>query len=83
MAQAIDQLIEEEEIRAQTFIDELEAELIQRRYLDVVANWDYASNITDYNEKRKNEVSADNARFAKVNAPINIFSNWINSILFN
>lgn len=68
--QAIDQLIEEEEIRAQTFIEEFEEEMIQRRYLDVVANWDYASNITDYNEKRKNEVSADNARFAKVNALI-------------
>lgn len=65
VAQAIDQLIEEEEIRAQTFIDEFEEEMIQRRNLDAVVNWDYASNITDYNEKRKNEVLADNTRFAK------------------
>lgn len=65
-AYGIDQDIEEEEIRAQTFLDNLGEELIQRRNLDVVANWAYASNITDANEKRKNEVSADNAKFAKV-----------------
>lgn len=63
---AIDQDIEEEEIRAQAFLDRIGDELVQRRNLDAIVNWEYASNITDHNEKRKNEVAADNAKYAKV-----------------
>lgn len=63
---AVDQKIEEEEIRAQQFMTELNDELNRRKNIEMIASWQYASNITDENEKIKNEVAFDNAKFTKV-----------------
>lgn len=58
--------IEEDEINARRDLDELNVELERRNNLATLASWAYASNITDYNLEKKNEVDADNAAFAKV-----------------
>lgn len=63
---AVDQSIEEEEIRAQSFLTELNGELDQRKSIQATAEWKYATNITDANEKRKDEIGAENAEFYKV-----------------
>lgn len=65
---AIDPDIDEEEVTAQTFLDCTGEELVRRRNLDANVNWAYSSNITEANEKRKNEVAADNAKYIKVSA---------------
>lgn len=66
MSNAVDQSIEEEEIRAQAFLNELNDEFNQRKNIQVRAEWDYASNITDYNEQRKEKVDAETAEYHKV-----------------
>lgn len=62
---AIDQALEDEEINAIEYMTELNVELARRRNIETVASWAYASNITDENEKLKNDVSAENAKFYK------------------
>lgn len=62
----MDQSIEEEEIRAQAFLNELNDEFNQHKSVEVHAEWDYGSNITDYNELRKEKVSAEAAEYYKV-----------------
>lgn len=63
---SVDQNIEEEEIRARAYLDELNSELNERRCRIVTAEWDYNSNITKENEERKDAIAADNAEFTKV-----------------
>lgn len=62
----MDQSIEEEEIRAQAFLSELNDELNQRKNIQVHAEWDYGSNVTDYNEQRKEKIAAEMAEYSKV-----------------
>lgn len=64
---ALDQNIEEEEIRAQAYIDDLNSELIERRTNESIAAWNFNSNITKENQAKKDAISADNAAFLKVN----------------
>lgn len=66
IASAVDQSIEEEEIRAQAFLNELNDEFNQRKNIQVCAEWDYGSNITAYNEQRKEKVGAELAEYFKV-----------------
>lgn len=63
---AVDQNIEEEEIRAQVLVNELNDEFVRRRSLEATAGWNHATNITDENEKIKTEIALDNAKYAKV-----------------
>lgn len=63
---AVDQALEDEEISAQDFMSELNVEIDRRRNIEVQADWNYATNLTDANEKRKTEISAENAEFLKV-----------------
>lgn len=63
---AVDQALEDEEITAQDFMSELNEEYNRRKNIETIAAWAYASNITDENEKLKNDVSAENAKFYKV-----------------
>lgn len=65
---AVDQNIEEEEIRAQAYIDELNLELIERRTKQEIAEWNFNSNITKENQAVKDAIAADNAAFSKVNS---------------
>lgn len=65
-SKAVDQSIEEEEIRAQVYLNELNDVLNERKNAESTAQWDYESNITDHNEKKQQEVSAANAEFYKV-----------------
>lgn len=62
----VDQELENEEILAQDYMNELNGELARCSNLEVIAEWNYASNITDENEKIKTELSAKNAEFYKV-----------------
>lgn len=62
----VDQGLEDEEIQAQEYIQELNYEIQMRRNQEANAEWDYYSNITDATEKRKLEVSTENAKFYKV-----------------
>lgn len=64
--QGIDQNIEEEEIRARAFLDELNDELNERKSKQTTAEWNFNSNITKENEERKDEIAAENAEFYKV-----------------
>lgn len=66
VASAVDQSIEEEEIRAQAFVNELNDEFNQRKNIQVRAEWDYGSNITAYNEQRKEKIGAELAEYYKV-----------------
>lgn len=63
---AVDQALEDEEITAQDFMSELNDEYNRRKNIETIAAWAYASNITDENEKLKNDVSAENAKYYKV-----------------
>lgn len=63
---AVDQNIEEEEIRAQAYLDELTSELNERKANQTLAEWNFNSNITTENQAIKDAVSADNAAFFKV-----------------
>lgn len=62
----IDQNIEEEEIRARAFLDELDDELNKRRANLTLAEWNFTTNITKENEEYKEVLSAANAEFTKV-----------------
>lgn len=66
LTNAVDQSIEEDEIRAQAFLNELNDEFNQRKNIHVRAEWDYGSNITDYNEQRKEKIGAEMAVYYKV-----------------
>lgn len=66
MTNAVDQGIEEEEIRAQVHLNELNDILNQRKSVESTAQWNYESNITDYNQKRQEEISEENAEYYKV-----------------
>lgn len=48
------------------FLEELNGEFNQRHNIEMLAGWDYGSNITDYNEQRKEKVQAEAAEFYKV-----------------
>lgn len=62
----IDQNIEEEEIRARAYLDELNDELNERKTKQVLAEWNFNVNITKENEERKDAIAAENAEFSKV-----------------
>ncbi|XP_036322360.1 angiotensin-converting enzyme-like, partial [Rhagoletis pomonella] len=54
-----------EEITATEYIENLNKEIARRNYLERESSWAYASNINDENERQKNEVAADVAKFMK------------------
>lgn len=62
----VDQNIEEQEIRARSYLDELNDELNERKHKEVVAEWNYNSNITDKNEEIKDAIASENAEYYKV-----------------
>lgn len=62
----IDQNIEEEEIRARAYLDELNDELNERKSKQVIAEWNFNVNITKQNEEYKDAIAAENAEFSKV-----------------
>ncbi|XP_037038832.1 angiotensin-converting enzyme-like [Bradysia coprophila] len=64
----VDQGLEDEEIQAQEYIQELNYEIQMRRNQEANAEWNYYSNITDETERRKLEVSTENAKFYKEKA---------------
>jgi Angiotensin-converting enzyme len=57
---------DDEEARAKAYMDELNDEFLTRRNTETNASWDYASNITDANLEKRNEISTANAEFSKV-----------------
>ncbi|XP_068150839.1 angiotensin-converting enzyme [Drosophila tropicalis] len=71
---ALSQALVKEEIQAKEYLENLNKELAKRTNVETEAAWDYASNITDENEKKKNEISAELAKFLKeVSADIQKF----------
>lgn len=54
-----------EEIQAKEYLENLNKELARRTNVETEASWDYASDITDAHEKKKNEISAEVAKFLK------------------
>ncbi|XP_039949679.1 angiotensin-converting enzyme [Bactrocera tryoni] len=54
-----------EEITATEYIENLNKEIARRTNLETEASWAYASNINAENERKKNEVSAEVAKFMK------------------
>lgn len=66
MVYGIDQNIEEEEIRARSFLDELNDELNERKNQQIIAEWNFSTNITKANSDIKDTVAAKNAEFLKV-----------------
>lgn len=70
---AVDQNIEEEEIRAQAFLDELNDELNARRSNQTLAEWNFNINITKENEAIKDVIATENAEFYKVFAKLFFF----------
>lgn len=58
--------ITEEEIRAKKFITGLNNEFNQNDRRKMIASWNHDSNITDENEKIKNEVEAEVAKYYQV-----------------
>ncbi|KAF2896394.1 hypothetical protein ILUMI_09783 [Ignelater luminosus] len=72
---ASDPAIEEEEIRARAYIQLLNEKTAKRANEASIANWNYASNITDENLKKQLEVSARVAKETK--------EDWLETIKFN
>ncbi|TDG40372.1 hypothetical protein AWZ03_013202 [Drosophila navojoa] len=65
-----------EEIQAKEYLENLNKELARRTNIETEASWAYGSNVNEENEKRKNEVSAELAKFMKeVSVDIQKF-NW-------
>ncbi|XP_034098216.1 angiotensin-converting enzyme isoform X3 [Drosophila albomicans] len=62
---AFTQALVKEEIQAKEYLENLNKELAKRTNVETEASWAYASNINDENEKKKNEVSAELAKFMK------------------
>lgn len=65
-----------EEIIASEYLVNLNKQLALKTNLETVASWNYASNITDENEARKNEVSAEVAKFMRQVGEENKKFNW-------
>jgi len=61
----LDQEAEEVEARAREFMSKLNDELNDRQNRLTEASWAYASNITEFNLNRRNELSAEHAVFLK------------------
>nr|QHO60759.1 salivary 71kDa-like protein [Sergentomyia schwetzi] len=57
--------LEEEESRAVQRLKEINEELDRRKNINTVASWAYASNITDENLKKMNDVSVETAQYYK------------------
>jgi len=62
---AVSQALVKEEIQAKEYLENLNKELAKRTNVETEAAWAYGSNITDENEKKKNEISAELAKFMK------------------
>ncbi|XP_067620158.1 angiotensin-converting enzyme [Eurosta solidaginis] len=54
-----------EEITAAEYIENLNKELARRTNIETEASWAYACNINDENERKKNEIAAETAKFQK------------------
>ncbi|XP_075150051.1 angiotensin converting enzyme [Haematobia irritans] len=54
-----------EEIVATEYLQNINKELAKHTNVETEASWAYASNITDENERLRNEISAENAKFLK------------------
>lgn len=54
-----------EEIAAKEYLENLNKELAKRTNVETEAAWEYASDINDEHEKKKNEISAELAKFMK------------------
>lgn len=65
-----------EEIQAKEYLENLNKELAKRNNVDSEASWEYASDITDAHEKKKNEISAELAKFMKEVASDITKFNW-------
>ncbi|XP_037927250.1 angiotensin-converting enzyme [Teleopsis dalmanni] len=62
---ALVQAASKEEIAAAEYLDNLNKEIAKRTNIETEASWAYASNINDENERKKNEISAEVAKFMK------------------
>lgn len=58
--------IDKEEENTLELMRQLEEEILAMRNRDVIAAWKFDSNITDYNEKIKNEANTESAKRYKV-----------------
>lgn len=58
--------IEEEEVRAQAFLNVLNVELNHKRTILTEAEWNFVTNITDANQAIKDALAAENAKYIKV-----------------
>uniref|UniRef100_A0A1I8P5X5 Angiotensin-converting enzyme n=1 Tax=Stomoxys calcitrans TaxID=35570 RepID=A0A1I8P5X5_STOCA len=65
-----------EEIIATEYLENINKELAQHTNVETEASWAYASNITDENERVRNEISAENAKFLKEVAKDITKFNW-------
>lgn len=74
---AIEQALENEEIRAIKYMEALDAKLSHQKNLNAKAEWVYESNVTEYNVRLKNEASAERAIFFKVSAPCSRYASTL------
>ncbi|XP_073823622.1 angiotensin converting enzyme [Musca autumnalis] len=65
-----------EEIVATEYLQNINKELAKHTNIETEASWAYASNITDENERVRNEISAENAKFMKEVAKDILKFNW-------
>ncbi|XP_061401531.1 angiotensin-converting enzyme-like [Musca vetustissima] len=65
-----------EEIIATEYLQNINKVLAKQTNIETEASWAYASNITDENERRRNEISAENAKFMKEVAKDLLKFNW-------
>lgn len=55
-----------DEAHARAFLDVFLKALQKEKTKNVIANWAYASNITDHNLEVQNQIAAEGANFTKV-----------------
>lgn len=63
---AVDQALEDQEIRAGEYMETLNAELNRQNNIVAEAAWAYGSNVTEHNARLKNDASVKSALFSKV-----------------
>lgn len=66
-----EETLEDEEQRAFNWLNKLNDEINQKKNKATIASWNYATNITDENQRINNEVSAELAKEYKVGVIFN------------
>lgn len=73
VALAANPQLEEDELAALKYVNDLEQEILARNNEATEASWAYESNLTEDNLKQRNEIQTRNANYFKVGSVLCLF----------